>query len=61
LPDTERLTDDEHFVVAAYRRVKMRGHGDLEISVFNGKLVKAFEVVKNDLNKFRTALKEVGA
>lgn len=59
MPDTAPLTDDEHFVLAAYRRVKLRGHGDLEIAVFNGRLVKTYEIMKNDLSKFRKAMKEV--
>ena len=51
------LTDDELIIVDAYRRVRDRHFGDLEVSVSNGRLVKVFEVVKNSI--MTHTLKEV--
>lgn len=50
------LTDEEKKVITSFRSIKDRRHGDLEISVVNGTLVKIWEVVKHDLNK---SLREV--
>jgi len=36
-------------VLVSFRRLKDRKHGDLQISVVNGSLVKIWEVVKHDL------------
>ena len=47
------LTDEEKQIITAYRRVKERRHGDLELSIVNGTLVKVWEVVKHDLHKMR--------
>jgi hypothetical protein len=57
--DLNRLTYEELLVLAAYRRVKLRRHGDLEISVVNGTLAKIWEVIKNDTNQFN--LREANA
>lgn len=51
------LSDDEYLIVDAYRRVRERNFGDLEVSVSHGKLVKVFEVVKNSI--MTHTLKEV--
>ena len=37
------LLDDEQQVLDAYRRVRSRNFGDLEVSVSHGHLVKIFE------------------
>ena len=46
---TELLQPDEKQVLDAYRRVRDRKFGDLDVSVSKGKLVKIFEVVKNNI------------
>ena len=43
------LLDDEQQVLDAYRRVRSRNFGDLEVSVSHGHLVKIFEVIKNSV------------
>lgn len=43
------LSIDETQVLDAYRRVRERKFGDLEVSVSHGKLVKVFEVIKNSI------------
>lgn len=43
------LPSDERQVLDAYRRVRARNFGDLEVSVSHGNLVKIFEVVKNSI------------
>ena len=43
------MTMDEEIVLMAYRRIKARGHGGLQVEVMNGKMVKCWETVKNDL------------
>ena len=43
------LTPEEIKIVEAFRRIRERQFGDLEISVSNGRLVKLFEVVKHSV------------
>jgi hypothetical protein len=46
------LSDDEVQVLDAYRRVKERRFGDLEVSVSKGRLVKLFEIIKNSVVQY---------
>lgn len=46
------LTLDEVQVLDAYRRVRGRQFGDLEVSVSKGKLVKVFEIIKNSVLEY---------
>ena len=52
LPKTESsktsLDSEEQIILSAYRTVREKVHGDLQISVVGGKLVKVWEVVKHD-------------
>lgn len=43
------LSAEEQKIIEAYRRVRERQFGDLEVSVSNGRLVKLFEVVKHSV------------
>jgi hypothetical protein len=52
------LDSEEERILIAFREIKERRHGDIEISVVNGRMVKLWKVIKQD---FRDApLKEVG-
>ena len=46
------LSGDEIQILDAYRRVRERKFGDLEISVSKGKLVKVFEIIKNSVLEY---------
>ena len=51
------LTSEESMILNAYRRVRERKFGDLQISVSKGRLVKVFEIIKNSVIEY--PLKEV--
>ena len=46
------LPKDEQQVLDAYRRVRDRQFGDLEVSVSKGRLVKLFEIIKNSVVEY---------
>ena len=54
------LQPDELLVLRQYQLAKERQHGDLEVSIKDGKLVKLWTVTKVDLTPLRKAhLQEV--
>lgn len=42
---------EDQEVLAALKTVRDRRHGDLQISVVNGRIVKIWEVIKHDYRK----------
>jgi hypothetical protein len=54
---TPDLEPDELLVIREYRTLREQRHGDLEISVKDGKLIKLWKVEKVDLSS--TKLREV--
>lgn len=48
--DNDELTSDELLVLNQYRRIKDERHGDLDISVKDGRIVKLWRVDKVDLS-----------
>lgn len=56
------LTTDETRVIAAYRAIKERGHGELTVAVRHGSLVKLWVIDKWDREDDATKkLKETAA
>jgi hypothetical protein len=45
------VTPDEARVIEAFREIKRKEHGELEVAVKNGRLVKLWTTDKWDLNK----------
>lgn len=53
------LEPDEVLVLREYRRLREKRHGDLEMSVKDGKLVKLWTVDKVDLSVLSSTMREV--
>jgi len=53
------LEPDEMLVLREYRRLREKRHGDLEMSVKDGRLVKLWTVDKVDLSTLPSTLREV--
>ena len=49
-PPSDGLEPDEMIVLDQYRKLRVKKHGDLDISVKDGKLVKLWTVDKTDLS-----------